>query len=299
MFEYKPNTDFFMTRPSSTEYKNRLPGNATSRAFTLIELLVVIAIIAILAALLLPALAKAKAKAQRVYCISNLKQVALAGKLYADDNGSKIVSAYPTYGGFTNGWCGGDAEADGGAHGYVYGGSDPAGIQSGPLWPYTKALGIYHCPADHRIATAAPIPQYNGKPILRSISMNSFMGGRSFGTAQDWLVTTPNAGMDSKWPVYLKETEMRQPSETWLVLDEDQGIQGVESINDAMFLVNVGSQSFPDFPSRAHGMAYGINFNDGHAEIRKILDTKNWTTANTAAGIQDWTWLRDRTSHPK
>ena len=108
-----------MNRPPSTEYKNRLPRNAFSRGFTLIELLVVIAIIAILAALLLPALAKAKAKAQRIYCISNLKQVALACKLYADDNSSKIVSSYPTYGGFTGGWCGGNAEADGGPGSYI------------------------------------------------------------------------------------------------------------------------------------------------------------------------------------
>ncbi len=153
-------------------------------------------------------------------------------------------------------------------------GSDPTGIQSGLLWPYTKALGLYHCPADRRIATAAPIAKYNNKPILRSISMNSYMGGRSFGTAQDWLVTSPNGGMDPLWPVYLKETEMKKPSETWLVLDEDQGVLDEESINDAMFLVNVGSQSFPDFPSRAHGFAYGINFNDGHAEIVKIIDTQ-------------------------
>jgi hypothetical protein len=230
--------------------------------------------------------------------------VSLACKLYADDNSAKIVSAYPTYGGFTNGWCGGNAEADGSAGSYIYGGSDPTGIQTGALWPYTKALGIYHCPADHRVATAAPIPQYNNKPILRSISMSSFMGGRSYGTAQDWVVWPPSSavlGMDSQKPCYLKETEMKKPSDTWLVLDEDQGIKGVESINDAMFLVNVGSQAFPDFPSRAHGMAFGVNFNDGHAEIHKLLDAQSatWTATSPTAGPKDWGWLKDHTTFPK
>ena len=273
----------------------RQPGDG----FTLIELLVVIAIIAILAALLLPALSKAKIRAQRIYCVNNLRQFALTAKLYADDNNGWIVSSAPIWvwsdPPFTASWCGGNAETGGLPGIYAYGGADPTGIQLGLLWPYAKSLGLYHCPADNRRADDPGVNAgFRGKPILRSISMNSYMNGRSQGASPEWVVLTPNAPRDPNRPVYRKESEIREPAQTWLVLDEDQA-----SINDAMFVVDVGSPSFPDLPSRVHGNGYGINFNDGHAEIYQLRDAASFEWApGKAGGSNDWSRLRSVTTHP-
>ncbi|HOX59224.1 MAG TPA: prepilin-type N-terminal cleavage/methylation domain-containing protein [Candidatus Paceibacterota bacterium] len=285
-----------MNRTISVRQQHRAPRSGIPRAFTLIELLVVIAIIAILAALLLPALANAKAKAQRVYCINNLKQVAISCKLYTDDNNGILVSAYPTYAGFTNSWCGGNAQTGGLPGSYVYGGADPTGIQRGALWPYTKSLPLYHCPADQRVADNASVPaQFKGKRILRSISMNSYMRASSYGANPNWVVTNPNGPRDPYHPVFIREAEIKVPSQVWLVVDEDQ-----ESINDGMCLVDVGGGArFLDLPARAHTFGYGINFNDGHAEIYKLRDaeSRQWHV-NQQGGLRDWMVFTNVTTRP-
>jgi prepilin-type processing-associated H-X9-DG protein len=166
----------------------------------------------------------------------------------------------------------------------------------GLLWPYTRALGLYHCPTDHRVADAAMVsPQFKGKPILRSISMNSYMAGRSYGATPDWSQSDPTGPRDPNRPVYLKETEIRLPRQTWLLLDEDQ-----DSINDGMLFVDVGgSRRFLDLPSRAHRFGCNMSFTDGHAEAFILKDdaSRNWVVVGMG-GLNDWMRLTNLTTHP-
>ncbi len=132
-----------------------------SKGFTLIELLVVIAIIAILAAILFPVFATAKERGRQMKCLANLKTLAGAFKMYADDNQGRMPSAH--VGWAAPDWCGAVATAN-----------PTVNLEKGAIWPYVKTRGVFVCPTDYRIAPKNVTPVTSDYPL--SYSMNWTLG---------------------------------------------------------------------------------------------------------------------------
>jgi len=281
-----------------SEIKNRKSVFSRS-GFTLLELLTVIAIIAILAALLLPVLSRAKQRAQGIACLNNLRQLSAACKLYADDNREELVSCWPIgWDAFPinpYSWCPGwvsfqkpQDPIDGDY------GPDPQfnctnvyALQQGTIWQYVKAADAYRCPADDRT--------WGGEPVVRSYSMNSWMNGRSHGDPTGWTTfRTPDQDAALTYIFFRKENQIRQPSQTWQLIDEDGS-----TINDAMFIVDMGDQNrIPDLPSTRHGGAFELTFADGHAEASKWLEPAgDWENASPPDA--DWLKLKGWTTVKK
>ncbi len=231
-------------------------------AFTLIELLVVIAIIAILAGMLLPALGKAKTKAQGIQCLSNMRQLTLGWLQYADDHNDNLVWNDLTATG--SGWVRGSLDYDGNN-------SDNTNTifltdpEYAKLAPYTaRSAGVYKCPADR-----STVKTKGGVfPRVRSLSLSQAMNSRD-----DWL----NYLTKKKYHVFRKVSEIgvMGHSQAYVFIDEHP-----DSINYGDFAVTMCDGLPPtryymiDVPASYHNGAAGLSFADGHAEVHKWVDPR-------------------------
>jgi prepilin-type N-terminal cleavage/methylation domain-containing protein/prepilin-type processing-associated H-X9-DG protein len=246
------------------------------RGFTLIELLVVIAIIAILAALLLPAVSRAKSQAWTIACLNNLKQLEICWQSYALDNSDLVVPNNSvdagTGGSIATGasWCLADPTA--------------VNVQNGMLFPYNGSLGIYHCPAD-RSTLADPSGSTSGPLRARSYNLSQSVNGYP---EYNWFIF-------GYVPFFKKLTQIVTPNvgNCLVFIDENE-----YTLVDSQFGMPTdyydGTQTWWDIPASRHNQGANLCFADGHAEhwkwaVPKVFsDWSQWPQAVPAAEMPDW-----------
>lgn len=272
------------------------PPGTRGAGFTLIELLVCIGILGLLAALILPALGRAQAKAQAILCASNLRQVSLACLLYANDFedalpynlGISDTRRTVTDGTYLN-WVNNVMDWE-----VIPENTNEVLLTLGGLGPYTSGLArLYRCPSDRAVSDLQRNAGWTER--TRSISMNAMVGNAGAFTAGGTNVNNPY------YRQFFKLAQIPEPARIFVFIEEHP-----DSIDDAYFLNRPDSHQWHDLPASWHNGAANLTFADGHVE------THRWRFASTQPPVRpdtivlpfpvpdaeegDFEWLMEHTS---
>jgi prepilin-type N-terminal cleavage/methylation domain-containing protein/prepilin-type processing-associated H-X9-DG protein len=249
-------------------FQDRSP-KSLNHGFTLVELLVVIAVIAILASLLLPALNRAKSKAEGIYCLNNTKQLLVAWHIYADDhndvlaynvggNGGRSIASHTKLNWVDNIMSWESLDSDN---------TNLTTITDASLGPYARSVAIYRCPSDRVLSDKQRRAGWEAR--IRSYSMNAMVGDA--GDVSKSGVNENNPG----YVQFFKASAIPLPYRIFIFLDEHP-----DSINDGYFLnkwppKNSDDREWIDLPASYHNGAASFSFADGHSE------THRWQNGST------------------